>query len=176
MLHDLALASQLSAYSVHKKAVVAIPRASELRRDGGHLSIKRDKAHVLFGGTRILQHTGDKEARLRTPDGGCLAVVLRTGFETAQGAACQNPFTKQARSWCHRLTTPSSAVAHHVLLVISSRRLNFSSNAKSQPVQTSVLRLKSLNCMHLAMGVYPCDRRAHTQGGSCAPYCTQRSA
>ncbi len=49
------------------------------------LSIKRDKAHVLFGGTKILQHTGDKEARIRTPDGGCLAVVLRTGFETSQG-------------------------------------------------------------------------------------------
>ena len=41
---------------------------------------------MLFGGTRILQHTGDKDGRLRTPDGGCLAVVLRTGFETAQGA------------------------------------------------------------------------------------------
>ena len=56
------------------------------RRGGERLSIKRDKAHVLFGGTRILQHTGDKDGRLRTPDGGCLAVVLRTGFETAQGA------------------------------------------------------------------------------------------
>ena len=33
----------------------------------------------------MLQHTGDKGARIRTPDGGCLAVVLRTGFETAQG-------------------------------------------------------------------------------------------
>ena len=50
------------------------------------LNIKRDKALVLFGGTKILQHTPDKTARLRTPDGGCLAVVLRTGFETAQGA------------------------------------------------------------------------------------------
>ena len=50
-----------------------------------HLSIKRDKAHMLFGGTKILQHTGDKDARIKTPDGGCLAVVLRTGFETSQG-------------------------------------------------------------------------------------------
>lgn len=49
------------------------------------LSIQRDKAHILFGGTRILQHTGDKAARIRTPDGGCLAVVLRTGFDTSQG-------------------------------------------------------------------------------------------
>ena len=41
--------------------------------------------HILFGGTKLLQATGDKGARLKTPDGGCLAMVLRTGFGTAQG-------------------------------------------------------------------------------------------
>ena len=49
------------------------------------LSVRRDKAHVLFGGTKILQHTADKAAVLKTPDGGCLALVLRTGFDTTQG-------------------------------------------------------------------------------------------
>jgi cation-transporting ATPase 13A1 len=58
---------------------------------GEHLNLKEGahRSHVLYGGTRVLQHTGDKGnsagARLRTPDGGCLAVVLRTGFETSQG-------------------------------------------------------------------------------------------
>jgi magnesium-transporting ATPase (P-type) len=52
------------------------------------LSVQRDKAHILFGGTRIMQHDGDKAARIRTPDNGCLAVVLRTGFDTSQGEWC----------------------------------------------------------------------------------------
>lgn len=49
------------------------------------LHIKSHRQHVLFGGTRVLQHNGDKAARLRTPDSGCLCVVLRTGVPARQG-------------------------------------------------------------------------------------------
>lgn len=52
---------------------------------GEKLSLKRDKNHVLFGGTKILQNSTTKIGHLKTPDGGCLAIVLRTGFETSQG-------------------------------------------------------------------------------------------
>ena len=45
--------------------------------DGAH------KNAVLFGGTKVLQSSPGEPAC--TPDGGCLAVVLRTGFGTAQG-------------------------------------------------------------------------------------------
>ncbi|KAK7062599.1 putative cation-transporting ATPase 1 [Paramarasmius palmivorus] len=54
--------------------------------DGAH------KGVVVFSGTKILQATGSSnvsdgvpEPPLKTPDGGCLGVVLRTGFGTAQG-------------------------------------------------------------------------------------------
>jgi len=39
------------------------------------LHIKTHKHHVLFGGTKILQHTGDKGARLK-----CVCGVLGVGF------------------------------------------------------------------------------------------------
>lgn len=49
-----------------------------------------DRNSVLFGGTKILQttegaHTDSPQGKLKTPDGGALAVVLRTGFGTTQG-------------------------------------------------------------------------------------------
>ena len=51
----------------------------------GHERLDLDthhKGNVLFSGTKILQAGS---GGVPTPDGGCLAVVLRTGFGTAQG-------------------------------------------------------------------------------------------
>ncbi len=74
------------------KAPVGTPDGDELaaHEEGleHRLSIKMDKNHVLFSGTKLLQHTGDKDAHIKTPDGACLAIVLRTGFETSQGMSC----------------------------------------------------------------------------------------
>ena len=53
---------------------------------GGGCCLDIDRAHktaVLFGGTKVLQSSPGEPAC--TPDGGCLAVILRTGFGTAQG-------------------------------------------------------------------------------------------
>ncbi|GAA6030029.1 hypothetical protein JCM8097_009222 [Rhodosporidiobolus ruineniae] len=59
----------------------------ELRPGNDKLDIDGvDRNSVLFGGTKVLQATGiDPKDKLAAPDGGCLAVVLRTGFGTAQG-------------------------------------------------------------------------------------------
>ncbi|KAG8882698.1 hypothetical protein FRB97_007838 [Tulasnella sp. 331] len=54
----------------------------EFRDDGERLDMDGiHKNNVLFGGTKVLQAGGEG----LTPDGGCLGVVLRTGFGTTQG-------------------------------------------------------------------------------------------
>eukprot|EP00842_Homolaphlyctis_polyrhiza_P005150 jgi/Hompol1/5636/HPOL_004583-RA len=58
----------------------------DLREDNEIFNIKSDKNNVLYGGTKILQVTPPESShKIQTPDGGCLAVVLRTGFGTQQG-------------------------------------------------------------------------------------------
>ena len=60
----------------------------ELRPGSDRLDIDGvDRNSVLYGGTKVLQSTGiaDSSDSLAAPDGGCLAVVLRTGFGTSQG-------------------------------------------------------------------------------------------
>lgn len=43
------------------------------------LDINQDKLHILFGGTKVLQHTAPNK------EPGCIGYVLRTGFHTSQG-------------------------------------------------------------------------------------------
>lgn len=58
-----------------KESIDLLEGDEKLDVDGAH------KNAVLFSGTKVLQSGGGGEA----PDNGCLGVVLRTGFGTAQG-------------------------------------------------------------------------------------------
>jgi cation-transporting ATPase 13A1 len=52
------------------------------------LDLRNDKLHIVFGGTQIMQHTPSNHkfnGVSPAPDKGCLAYVLRTGFDTSQG-------------------------------------------------------------------------------------------
>jgi manganese-transporting P-type ATPase len=56
----------------------------QYRADDEILDVHNDKVHVLFAGTRVLKHSSEKNPQAPKGDG-CVAYVLRTGFNTAQG-------------------------------------------------------------------------------------------
>ncbi|KAF7368991.1 Cation-transporting ATPase [Mycena venus] len=66
-----------------KESIQLLEASDRLDVDGAH------KNAVLFSGTKVLQASAISQngiaAPLKTSDGGCLGVVLRTGFGTAQG-------------------------------------------------------------------------------------------
>jgi len=64
-----------------KESILLLDPRERFNIDGAH------KNYVLFGGTKILQAStsGELKSPINTPDGGCLGVVMRTGFGTAQG-------------------------------------------------------------------------------------------
>ncbi|KAF8625668.1 hypothetical protein AX15_005247 [Amanita polypyramis BW_CC] len=64
-----------------KESIQLLDPRERFNIDGAH------KNYVLFGGTKILQAStsGELVSPIKTPDGGCLGVVMRTGFGTAQG-------------------------------------------------------------------------------------------
>lgn len=54
-----------------------------------HIKSSDFKQHILFGGTKVIQHSLTPENNHlnipQAPDGGCVGYVLRTGFGTTQG-------------------------------------------------------------------------------------------
>lgn len=68
----------------------SVPQLKESIEEINHnqnLNIDREhKLHVLFGGTKVVQHSPpSKNSTLNATDKGCIGFVLRTGFSTSQG-------------------------------------------------------------------------------------------
>ncbi|KAF8816406.1 endoplasmic reticulum Ca-transporting P-type ATPase [Phlegmacium glaucopus] len=64
-----------------KESIQLLEPSENLDVDGAH------KNAILFSGTKILQASKSSEipSPINTPDNGCLGIVVRTGFGTAQG-------------------------------------------------------------------------------------------
>eukprot|EP01113_Clastostelium_recurvatum_P029917 TRINITY_DN3621_c0_g2_i1.p1 TRINITY_DN3621_c0_g2~~TRINITY_DN3621_c0_g2_i1.p1 ORF type:complete len:520 (-),score=137.05 TRINITY_DN3621_c0_g2_i1:49-1533(-) len=99
------------------------------------LSMKNDKLHVLYGGTTVVQQTTGRIATVPPPpDDGCIAYVLRTGFDTTEGRLMRTILFSSTRATANTLEAllficfllifaiaASAYVLHHGLYVDTTR-------------------------------------------------------
>ncbi|TPX34013.1 hypothetical protein SmJEL517_g03262 [Synchytrium microbalum] len=115
-------------------------------------SINDDKLHVLFGGTKIIQVSAPgSEAKLRPPDGGALALVLRTGFSTQQGKLVRTIVYSTERVTANNLESLLFILFLLVFAIIASAYVWIEGNKMEGRKRSKIL----LDCILIITSVVP---------------------
>lgn len=97
-------------------------RGEECSAEPLSLELPEHRSGVVFGGTTVVQAGNARAVRdvSRAPDGGCPAVVLRTGFDTTQARAAPRSTRRNAAVHAAPLRQPSRRAACVVVATASA--------------------------------------------------------
>jgi cation-transporting ATPase 13A1 len=124
----------------------------QLREEDDVLKISDDKNHILFGGTKILQVTPPSaDSSIGTPDGGCLALVLRTGFATQQGKLVRTIIYSTERVSANNAESLFFILFLLIFAIIAAYYVWTTGSKESERDQTKLL----LHCIMIITSVVP---------------------
>ena len=102
---------------------------------------------MLFGDTKVLQSSSGEPAC--TPDGGCLAVILRTGFGTAQGQLVRTMISSTERVSANNL---DSFLFIRFLLIFAIAASRY---VWVKGIERGLKKSKLFDCVMIIMSVVP---------------------
>lgn len=116
------------------------------------LDMAVDRGNLLFGGTKVIQVTAETEKLdCKSPDGGCLGVVVRTGFATQQGKLVRTIMFSSDRVTANNLESLFFILFLLVFAVIASVYVWQTASREDDRDQTKLL----LHCIMIITSVVP---------------------